>query len=70
MNLLVYTLISLAIFKIVVDLYFGETMTVYSIFLENIIFGIILAMIIRTHYKQKEGKREKLMEKLNDLSNQ
>jgi hypothetical protein len=68
MLILVYTLLSLSFFKIIVDLYFGEVMVIYSIFLENVIFGVILAMIIRTHYKQKEGRKEKLQERYNELS--
>jgi hypothetical protein len=68
MRILVYSLCTLAIFKIVLDILGGDALAVTSVFLENIIFLIILAMIVRTYVKRREGRREMLQRKVNELN--
>ncbi|MFH0921296.1 MAG: hypothetical protein V1913_13165 [Fibrobacterota bacterium] len=68
MRILVYSLCTLAIFKIVFDILGGDSVAVTSVLIENIIFLIILAMIVRTYVKQREGRREKLQRKVNELN--
>jgi len=68
MRILVYALCSLAIFKLFLDLLGGELVASYSVFVENVIFMIILAMIIRTYVKRRQGRRELLHRKINELN--
>ena len=69
MRILVYLLCSLAILKIFLDLPpEGELFAPYSVFLENVIFLIIITMVLRTYLKQREGRREMLQRKVHDLN--
>jgi len=68
MRLLVYSLCTLSIFKIFLDIQGGNSMAVTSVILESIIFLIILTMIVRTYVKQREGRREKLQRKVSELN--
>jgi hypothetical protein len=68
MRILVYSLCTLAIFKILLDILGGDALAVTSVFLENIIFLIIMAMIVRTYVKRREGRREMLQRKVNELN--
>jgi hypothetical protein len=69
MRVLVYLLCSLAIVKIFIDLPpEGELFASYSVFIENAIFLIIITMVLRTYLKQREGRRELLQRKVNELN--
>jgi hypothetical protein len=65
---LTYSLIGLTFFKIIIDVWDRESMALYSVFLENIIYLIFLVVILRTHFKQKLGEREKLAKDLETIS--
>jgi hypothetical protein len=65
---LVYSLIGLTIFKVIIDLWDRESMALYSMFLENVIFLIFLFIVLRTHFKQKLGEKEKLAHDLESIS--
>lgn len=58
MPFLVYSILALTIFKIVVDALGRDLLAPYSVLLETLIFGFILAILIRTSILQKEGRRE------------
>ena len=68
MLFLVYSLCGLAIFKLFLDVVGGEQFTPYSVAIESLIFLIVLFMIIRTCLKQREGRREMLQRKINELN--
>jgi len=69
MRVLVYLLCSLAIVKIFIDLPpEGELFAAYSVFIENVIFLIIITMVLRTYLKQREGRRELLQRKVHELN--
>jgi hypothetical protein len=65
---LVYSLMALTVFKVVIDLWDRESNALYSVFLENIIYLIFLFIILRTHFKQKMGEKEKLAKDLESIS--
>jgi len=67
MPFLVYSILALTIFKVVVDAVGGDLLAPYSVLLETLIFGFILAILIRTSILQKEGRREVLEEELTKL---
>ena len=67
MRVWVYLLLSIAIIKIFLDIQ-GESVALYSVFLDNAIFAILLVLIARTYFKQREGKREQLQRKLHELN--
>jgi ABC-type transport system involved in cytochrome c biogenesis permease subunit len=68
MLILVYSLCSIAVIKIILDIAGGEFVAIYSVVLENIMFFLILTMIIRVYFKQREGRREMLQKKIHDLN--
>ena len=69
MRILVYLLCTLSVIKIFLDLPpEGDTFAVYSVFIESVIFIIIIAMIMRTFFKQREGRREKLQRTIQELN--
>jgi len=68
MLLLVYSLCGLSVFKIFLDVVGGEQYTPYSVVIESVIFLIVLFMVVRTCIKQREGRREMLQRKINELN--
>jgi hypothetical protein len=68
MTTLVYSLIAITVFKIIIDLWDRESNALYSVFLENVIFLIFLFIILRIHFKQKMGEKEKLAKDLESIS--
>lgn len=68
MRLLVYSLCSLAILKIFLDIMGGELVALYSVFIENVMFLILMTMIVRTYVKQREGRREMLQRRIGELN--
>jgi hypothetical protein len=68
MLFLVYSLCGLAVFKLFLDVAGGEQYAPYSVVIETVIFLIVLFMIIRTCLKQREGRREMLQRKINELN--
>jgi len=68
MKPLTYFLIGLTIIKIVLDIFDREQLAKFSFFLENVIFLIFFYIVIRTHFKQKMGEKEKLAKDLESLS--
>ncbi len=69
MRILVYLLCTLSVIKIFLDLPpEGDIFAIYSVFIESVIFIIIIAMILRTFFKQREGRREKLQRTIQELN--
>jgi hypothetical protein len=62
-----YCLVSISLFKIILDIANPDLFSSLSLVLDNVIYAIILTLIIRITYMQKQGKREKLKEKLSEL---
>ncbi len=67
MPFLIYSVLGIAIFKIVVDALGGDALAPYSVLLETLVLGFLFAMLVRTSILQKEGRREALKEKLDHL---
>jgi hypothetical protein len=67
MAFLAYSIIGLSIFKLLIDALGGNTLAVYSVLLENILFGFLLAVLIRTSIRQKEARRETLQEDIEQM---
>jgi hypothetical protein len=67
MLLWAYFLIAIALCKIIVDLVDPGLFAVFSLWLDVFIFLLLLGNIIRTSFLQKQGKREKLKEKVAQL---
>ncbi|OGS36248.1 MAG: hypothetical protein A2293_12045 [Elusimicrobia bacterium RIFOXYB2_FULL_49_7] len=66
----VYTLCGLAIVKVLLDVALGELYAPYSVAVETLIFFSIFFMIIRTFLKVREGRRETLLRRINELNQQ
>lgn len=67
MPFLIYSILAFTIFKIVIDAIGFGLLAPYSVLLETLIFGFILAILIRTSVLQKEGRRENLEDELAKL---
>ena len=67
MPFLIYSLVGLSAFKLVIDAIGGNQLATYSVFLESILLGFLLAILIRTSVKQKLAERETLAERLKYL---
>ena len=67
MILWAYCLVSISLLKIILDIANPELFSTFSLLLDNVIFAIILTLILRITYMQKQGKREKLKEQLSNL---
>jgi hypothetical protein len=70
MSFLIYSLVGLSVFKLIIDALGGNLIATYSVFIENVIFAIILTIIIRTSIKQKQGAREALLKNIEELKKQ
>lgn len=68
MVFMIYSLCGLAILKIILDVVGGELYATYSVAIETLIYFIVLYMIVRTYLKQREGRRETLQRKINELN--
>lgn len=69
MRIIGYLICSLAILKIFLDLPpEGDVFATYSVFLESIIYILVLGIVLRTYFKQREGRREMLQRKVNELN--
>ncbi|OGJ89472.1 MAG: hypothetical protein A2487_12670 [Candidatus Raymondbacteria bacterium RifOxyC12_full_50_8] len=70
MTILVYSLCSLAILKIIIDVVDHSNWIYYSfsVLIEQIMYLFIIAMIIRTYFKQREGRRELLQRRVQELN--
>jgi len=62
-----YCIVSLSIFKIILDIANPELFSKFSVILDNVLFFLILALIINIVSKQKSGKREELKNHLAEL---
>ena len=67
MLIFAYCLVSVSLFKIIVDLANANLVAPFSIILDNVIVLIVLALVIRIAYLQKQGKREQLKDRLSQL---
>ena len=70
MAFLIYSLIGLSIFKLIIDAIGQNLIAMYSVLLENIIFAILFAIILRTSIKQKLAPKESLIKKIEKLKDQ
>ena len=67
MPFLVFCLIWVSIFKLVFDLVWSDLQAPFSLFVEYVQWIIMLAMVIITINKKRQGKREELIKNLEEL---
>ena len=67
MLIFAYCLVSISLFKIIIDIANAHLFAPFSILLDIIIVLIVLALIVRITYLKKQGKREQLKNQLSRL---
>lgn len=67
MPFLVYSLVGLSAFKLVIEAVAGNLVAPYLVFLDQILLGFLIAMILRTSIRKKEARKETLTSEVDRL---